>query len=73
MKFSELTIRQSVRKYQEKPVEDEKIVQLIEAVRLSPSASNSQPWKVIIVVSYSEVLRSEFDGIVVDFFNPSPD
>jgi nitroreductase len=50
MKFSELlTIRQSVRKYQDKPVEDEKIAQLIEAVRLSPSASNSQPWKLIIV------------------------
>lgn len=50
MKFSELiAIRQSVRKYQDKSVEDEKIAQLIEAVRLSPSASNSQPWKVIIV------------------------
>ena len=50
MKFSELvTLRQSVRKYQDKPVEREKIELLIEAVRLAPSACNSQPWKLIIV------------------------
>jgi len=50
MKFSELiTNRQSVRKYQTRPVEREKIAQLVEAVRLSPSASNSQPWKLIVV------------------------
>ena len=50
MEFSELiTIRQSVRKYQETPVEKEKLQKLIEAVRLAPSASNSQPWKLILV------------------------
>ena len=41
--------RQSVRKYQDKPVEREKLKKLIEAVRLAPSASNSQPWKLILV------------------------
>jgi nitroreductase len=50
MDFSELIrTRQSVRKYDPRPVEKEKIDKLIEAVRLSPSASNSQPWKLIIV------------------------
>ena len=50
MGFSELLkIRQSVRKYQKKPVEKEKLQTLIESVRLSPSASNSQPWKLLIV------------------------
>ena len=50
MDFSQLiTVRQSVRSYQDKPVEEEKLAQLIEAVRLAPSASNSQPWKLIIV------------------------
>ncbi len=50
MEFSELiTIRQSVRKYQTQPVEKEKLQQLIEAVRLAPSASNSQPWKLILI------------------------
>jgi nitroreductase len=44
-----LRVRQSVRKYDDRPVEGEKINSLIEAVRLAPSASNSQPWKLIIV------------------------
>jgi len=50
MDFSKLiAVRQSVRSYEDKPVEEEKLNQLIEAVRLAPSASNSQPWKLIIV------------------------
>jgi nitroreductase len=50
MDFAELIrLRQSVRAYQSRPVEPEKLAQLIEAVRLAPSASNSQPWKLIIV------------------------
>jgi len=44
-----LELRQSVRAYQSRPVEAEKLEKLIEAVRLAPSASNSQPWKLIIV------------------------
>ena len=50
MQFSELlTRRQSVREYTSRPVEPEKLEALTEAVRLAPSASNSQPWKLIFV------------------------
>ena len=50
MNFSELiSIRQSVRSYSDRPVEPGKLQMLIESVRLAPSASNSQPWKLIIV------------------------
>ena len=50
MMLSELLkTRQSVRQYQQRPVEEEKLEMLIEAVRLSPSASNSQPWKLVVV------------------------
>lgn len=50
MLFHELiSERQSVRKYTGKPVEREKLQTLVEAVRLSPSACNSQPWKLILV------------------------
>ncbi len=50
MDFQQLiALRQSVRKYQEKPVEKEKIDLLIQSVHLSPSACNSQPWKLIVV------------------------
>ncbi len=49
MNFQELiNQRQSVRKYTDKPVEKEKIEQLIKAVHIAPSACNSQPWKFII-------------------------
>ena len=50
MNFQEIiNQRQSVRKYIDRPVEREKIGLLIEAVHMSPSACNSQPWKLIIV------------------------
>ena len=44
-----ITTRRSVRKYQDKPVEREKINQCIEAARLAPSACNSQPWHFIVI------------------------
>ncbi len=50
MKFLDLVkARQSVRKYLDKPVEREKIERCLEAARLAPSASNSQPWSFIVV------------------------
>jgi len=50
MTFIELVQkRQSVRKYQNKPIPKELIYQCIEAARLAPSASNSQPWHFIII------------------------
>ena len=48
--FNELVNkRQSIRGYKNQPVENEKILRCIEAARLAPSATNSQPWKFIIV------------------------
>lgn len=50
MKFLDLVRqRQSVRKYIDKPVEREKVLNCIEAARLAPSASNGQPWKFVVV------------------------
>ena len=41
--------RRSVRDFSDKPVEQEKILACLEAARLAPSASNSQPWRFIVV------------------------
>lgn len=41
--------RQSDRKYSDRPVEREKIERCLEAARLAPSASNSQPWTFVVV------------------------
>jgi nitroreductase len=47
--FDLVNRRQSVRQYADKPVEREKIEACLEAARLAPSTSNSQPWKFIVV------------------------
>jgi nitroreductase len=68
MDFSELVrIRQSVRSYQKRPVEPEKVQAIVESVRLAPSASNSQPWTVIIVdepALKDKVARATFTNTV---------
>ena len=41
--------RKSIRDFLDIPVEREKVMMCLEAARLAPSASNSQPWKFIVV------------------------
>lgn len=49
MAFSNLTLsRYSCRDYQHRPVEDDKVAQIIEAGRLAPSACNNHPTRVIV-------------------------
>jgi nitroreductase len=48
--FAKLTmLRRSVRRYEERAVEREKILSCIEAARVAPSACNSQPWHFVVV------------------------
>ena len=69
MKFLDLVKkRQSVRKYLDKPVEREKIERCLEAARLAPSASNSQPWSFIVIDDpklKEAVARKKGSGFVV--------
>jgi nitroreductase len=51
--MKQIEARRSIRKYTTKPVEDEKITQLIESARLAPSGHNTQPWHFIVVKSKS--------------------
>lgn len=41
--------RYSVRQYQDRPVEAEKLERVLEAARLAPSASNRQVWRFVVV------------------------
>jgi nitroreductase len=41
--------RRSVRRFDPKPVEREKILTCIEAARLAPSAENVQPWRFLVI------------------------
>lgn len=51
------TIRErfSVRSYQDRPIEEEKLNLILEAARLAPSASNSQPWHFYVVRNRSVI------------------
>jgi nitroreductase len=50
MEFSELVQkRYSVRAYRSDPVEDEKLQQVLEAARMAPTASNRQPFQLIVI------------------------
>ena len=50
MKFEEvLETRRSIRKYKDTPIPKEKILKILEAARIAPSASHRQPWHFIVV------------------------
>lgn len=49
--IKEIRTRRSIRKYIDKPVEEDKILHLTESARLAPSGSNTQPTHFIIVKS----------------------
>ena len=68
MKFLELVNqRQSVRRYSSQPVERDKLDRCLEAARLSPSASNSQPWSFVVVddpALKEQVARATYDRVL---------
>lgn len=41
--------REAIRDYEDKPVPEDKLLKVLEAARLAPSASNRQRWKFIVV------------------------
>lgn len=49
--MNEIENRRSVRAYREKAVKDDDLKKLLEAARLAPSGSNTQPWHLIVVQS----------------------
>lgn len=49
MSLEILKQRHSVRKYQNRPVEREKLEAIVDAARFAPTARNEQPWEFVIV------------------------
>lgn len=50
MDFSDLvTHRFSSRSYQQKPIEEKKLTQVLEAARMAPTAANRQPFQLIVI------------------------
>jgi len=49
--FEAIRTRYSCRNYLPKPVEEEKLLQVLEAARLAPSARNFQEWRLVVVTA----------------------
>jgi len=49
--------RYSCRAYQDKPIEHEKLQQILEAARLAPSAKNLQDWRFVVVTEKEKKQR----------------
>ncbi len=41
--------RRSIRQYVDRPIEDQKVTEILEAAMAAPSAHNSQPWHFIVI------------------------
>lgn len=62
--------RVSVRKYQEKSIEKEKITRMLQAAMAAPSACNQQPWEYYVVTNKEKIkelsLTSPYAGCAAD-------
>ena len=47
--------RRSIRKYKDRPVAKEKIIKILDAARIAPSAGHRQPWHFIVVEKKSTI------------------
>ena len=57
MAIDEIYTRASVRAYEKRPVEEEKVKALLKAAMSAPSAGNKQPWA-FVVVTEAERLKA---------------
>lgn len=63
--------RRSIRKYQAKPIENEKLNNILEAARLGPSAGNMQPCQLMVITKPEEreSLKRAYNS---DWFSKAP-
>jgi nitroreductase len=69
--FDAIKLRRSIRRYKRKEVEKEKLIRIIEAGRLAPSATNSQPWH-FIVITNPEIKKRLGESYPKDWFVNAP-
>lgn len=71
--MSSIFHRVSIRKYQDKPVEQEKIEQMLRAAMAAPSACNQQPWEYYVVTDRTKIVElsgtSPYTGAFVGICN----
>ncbi len=55
--MSNIYERVSIRKYEDRPVEEEKILQILKAAMQAPSATNQQPWEFYVVTDKEKLTQ----------------
>ncbi len=68
--FDAIKTRRSIRRFQDKPIEEEKLIALLEAVRMSPSWANFQCWRFIVVKDLMKREKMSELTYVESFFAP---
>jgi nitroreductase len=63
--------RYSVRKFEDKKVEKEKILEVLDAARFAPSAHNNQPWH-FVVITEKEMLEKMQTVYETQWFKGAP-
>ena len=69
--FEAIEKRRSIRNYESTPVPEEKLLKILEAARLAPSAGNQQP-RHFIVVTDAEKRKALSGGVFAKFLKQTP-
>ena len=64
--------RRSIRSFQPKPIEREKLERVLEAGRQAPSASNLQPWRIVVVTDPETRKKLAAAARAQDFVGQAP-
>jgi nitroreductase len=70
--FEAVQRRRSIRAYEPTPVPGEKLMKILEAGRLAPSASNVQPWHFIVVMDSEKRKKLAETGAFARFLAEAP-
>ncbi|TFG64261.1 MAG: nitroreductase [Spirochaetales bacterium] len=70
--YEAITLRKSVRSYEDRPVEEEKLKRIFSAARLAPSASNRQEWRFVLVTDKTFIGRLAEEGANQAFLAEAP-
>lgn len=68
--FDAIKTRRSIRKYQDKPVEAEKLQAVLDAIRMAPTWANMQCWRLVVVTDKALKEKISELSYVESFFAP---
>ena len=68
--FEAIKTRRSIRRYSDRPVEDEKLRSVLEAVHMAPSWANMQCWRLVVVKDKARKEKISELSYVESYFAP---